>query len=274
MAFWDWVNNLSEPEQAAWGYRITLLCVFFSAQIAFRFLYQNPRLFTAMALFACMWMCVTGAYVRPKEPHLSDLITDIASFLEVYIGGLLLAEGMRRRGHESIGVSWLQTGALLLLLFIVWPKQIEFPESLINFLGKAGLSETEAKFLASCTLELAGFASVMVGVYYLIGPTVGLLLLGVVLGSYDAAALGRQFELWGHPCTHQLGVACPDRPMFYTLLFAIGKMGYTAALGCIVAYHGMPPYVKERGVVYWVMRFFYIPSFLLPGPAVSEKEVT
>src|SRR5262249_32932771 len=95
VAVWNWFAHLNEEELGTLGHSATLICVFFSARIAFTFLHYHPRMFTVMALFTGVWMCVTGAYIFPKEPRLADLITDVSSFLEVYIGGLLLFEGSR-----------------------------------------------------------------------------------------------------------------------------------------------------------------------------------
>jgi hypothetical protein len=84
---------------------VTLLCVFFSAWITLTFLRHSPRLFTAMALFTCSWMLVAGAYGAADEPKLSDLATDIAAFLFVYIGGLLVADARSAQPGGTSSVS-------------------------------------------------------------------------------------------------------------------------------------------------------------------------
>src|SRR4051812_10832258 len=100
----------------------TLVCLALSAFIALVFLRNNPRLFTAMALFVCSWTLVLGSYMHPNERALADLTSDLAAFLDVYVGVLLLLEvsGTRNEssGHEFL---WVQTFALTLLLFLVFP---------------------------------------------------------------------------------------------------------------------------------------------------------
>ena len=270
MALWDWLGQLTVEKQMIWGYRATLFCAFFSAQIALAFLFRNPRLFTAMALLACMWMCVTGAYIDPREPILSDLITDIASFLEVYVGGLLLAEATKN--NEEPQVSWLQAVALLLLLFIVWPKQIAFPEIVADFVGKAYLNEIETKYLASCMLVFVGFASILYGTLRLTGPTLGFFLLFLVIAGYETATIAREYELWLDKCTHLKDIKCPARGAYYTLAFSASKVAYAVILGCIVAYHGMPSDLRGTGLVGWIKKFLYIPSYIFPS-SVSPSAI-
>ncbi len=95
------------------------------------FLRENPSLFAAMALFACAWALILSYYTisfhRLQElaalpdydqftakivggngeqdqltEDFADLVTDFASFLFVYIGGLfLLPPGRRARSQTS-----------------------------------------------------------------------------------------------------------------------------------------------------------------------------
>jgi hypothetical protein len=86
------------------GGGVTLLCVFFSARIALAFLRNDPRAFTVMALLACSWAQVFGYYSAKGRGEtagdLSDLISDLAAFLLVYLGGLLILDTSDERSGE------------------------------------------------------------------------------------------------------------------------------------------------------------------------------
>jgi hypothetical protein len=79
-----------------------------------------------MALFPCGWTLVQGAYGTPNEERLSDLITDIAAFLDVYIGGLLMLEASTKQRRETaIKIIPIQSLALLALVFIAAPRAFD-----------------------------------------------------------------------------------------------------------------------------------------------------
>ena len=110
---------------------VTLACAVISLGTALKFLEHDSRMFTVMALFACSWILVLGIYEQKEaENKLASLMADIASFLDVYIGGLLILEGQIDEQNRAMRVVWLQRWALWLLLFITVPRAFPFPQKL------------------------------------------------------------------------------------------------------------------------------------------------
>jgi hypothetical protein len=105
------------------GWTAALLCMLISVWIAQTYLLRHQRLSTAMALLACAWALVLGAYADPHRSELSSLARNIAAILFVYIGGLLAAEG-----HHSPKVPIHEKYAMSLLFFVVVPSAITFPD--------------------------------------------------------------------------------------------------------------------------------------------------
>jgi hypothetical protein len=258
----DYVSSilpqLSEVDRYAFGWAVTLVCVLFSARIAFAFLRHDARMFTVMALFTCGWMCVLGGYSAADERKLADLITDIASFIEVYIGGLLLLEVAARDKDMPPNASWLQTGGLALLLFIALPRQFEFPAPAARLLGTAGLSVYQAKVLASLAMTLIGFISIAIGARG-IASSGSYAALIVALLLYVSLEIARMHDIWLVP-------EGSHKPMSVAFIYGFGlsKLMYTAVFGWIVAKHGMPSEMRERGASYWIRRFLALAPDLPP----------
>jgi hypothetical protein len=107
----------------AWS--ATFICVLIPWGVAkTTALQKHPRLYTAMALLACVWMLVLVLYVAPEEiqtPRERQAVSiagDIAAVLLVYIGGLLAAEAQQTPGGGPVGIARAQKAALWLLFFI------------------------------------------------------------------------------------------------------------------------------------------------------------
>ena len=267
----DYVSSilpqLSEADRYALGWTLTLGCVLFSARVAFAFLHHNARMFTVMALFTCEWMCVLGGYGAADERKLADLITDIASFLEVYCGGLLLLEGRVRDRDVPANTSWLQTGGLALLLFIALPRQFDFPAPAARWLGIAGLSVYQAKLLASLGMALIGSLSIGIGARR-VATRASYAALVVVLACYVALETGRTYDIWWV-------AEGSHKPMSVGFIYGFGlsKVIYTIVFGWIVARHGMSSEMREGGAAYWIRQFLFLASDL-PSRAASPARVS
>jgi hypothetical protein len=252
----------SETDRYALGSTMTLVCVLFSARIAFAFLHHNARMFTVMALFTCEWMCVLGGYGAADERKLADLITDIASFLEVYCGGLLLLEGTSSDNDRPANTSWLQTAGLALLLFIALPRQFDFPAPAARVLGAAGLNVYQAKLLASLGMVMIGFLSIALGTRRLASPPAyATLIMALVL--YLSLETARTYDIWwvaeGSHKAMSVG---------FIYGFGLCKMIYTVVFGCIVAGHGMTREMRDGGPSFWIRRFLFR-AVDLPARATS-----
>ncbi len=233
----------------AWS--ATLLCAFMSARFATAYLRHNPRLFTAMALFAFTWAHVLGYYITAPDStagnaladKLSDLITDLASFLFVYIGGLLFLDSDDDAKKATVSV--LQKLGLVFLLFIIAPKSCAFdPQGEI-----LGLTVADLKQGVSTALLLAGYASVALGAYGIAGPG-AFTLLAAILVVYASSELIYTARCWGGACH----IMAPG----FAYLFAGLKLLFAPVFGSIVAFHGMTPDDRKRGPRYWILHFFYL----------------
>jgi hypothetical protein len=132
------ILQLDPTPTLALGWLVTLACAVLSLVVALRSLQQSPRMFTAMALFACSWILVLGVYKQTaQENEFAGLMAEVGSFLDVYIGGLLVLEGELEIDRENFvhRVASLQRWALWLLLFIAaaWRSHTE-PRLFLNSL--------------------------------------------------------------------------------------------------------------------------------------------
>jgi hypothetical protein len=199
---WDVLAKLTERSilyPIAWT--ATLLCVLIAATVTLTCLRHTPRLFTAMALFTCAWMLVLGAYGAPDEPRLSDLATDLAAFLNVYIGGLLVAEAQASESRRAPGVSGLQTLAMSLLLFIALPRALEFPDQLARvtqaLIGVVGLDVRQTKLIVSEAMVVIGFWALWRGARDVSKQTSQLTrALAGILICYALLSAGRSANIW------------------------------------------------------------------------------
>jgi hypothetical protein len=189
-----------------------------SIQFARAFLYENSRLFTAMALFACSWALVLcnyglldskqqmkGAFLEDKEivqlpvtikdriqnlnsassklqravKDSSGFLIAISSFLFVFVGGLLMLEGRSTNSAtRPLKVDELQFLALYLLFCVAAPRALEVP--LLHF----QINVEEMSVILDGAADIIGFVCLGVGALYIIKQSP---LPDGELGSYGSA---------------------------------------------------------------------------------------
>jgi hypothetical protein len=157
--------------------------------------------------------------------------------------------------------SWLQTGGLALLLFIALPRQFDFPPPAARLLGTAGLSVYQAKLLASVAMVLIGFVSISIGARKIASSGIYAALI-TVLALYVSLEIARTYDIW-------LVAEGSHKPMSVGFIYGFGlsKLMYTAVFGWIVAIHGMPSEMRDRGASYRIRRFLLLAPDLPPGTA-------
>jgi hypothetical protein len=216
-AIWKFLTDPANHYAIGWG--ATLLCVFI-AYLASRALSDSPRLFAAIAIMACAWVLVLGAYGAREARPLAYLVTDIASFLLVYIGVLLALEGGREKSPIA---SLLQRGAFWLLLLIVLPRQLSFPASL----QLPALSVDQFEIGAGMFLAMLGFASIGIGVWTIASGWSRYAIV-VVLVFYAYLNIERTVDIWwdGSDSKRMSG--------FFIYSFAAAKLALTSLLCYVV----------------------------------------
>ena len=211
------------------GWTVTLACMMISIWIAFQFLQRNPRLFTVMALFACSWMLVLGGYESPEHRALAGVMSDIASFLQVYIGGLLILEG--RDHHVSLNkIVWLQRWGLWFLFLIGVPRSIAlifFPASFGKLINATGLTDDQVGLIASAALDVISFVSIALGARRISHWGSYALLLAILI-LYGSAEIAREISVWA-------GAAPMEAHFIFA--FAAAKLAFTATFCFIVVRH-------------------------------------
>lgn len=213
---WDVLTDPGKHYAIAWGVTLTCVLIAYAASKALR---HNPRLFTAMALLACAWVLVLGAYGAREARPLAYLVTDIASFLLVYVGVLLALEGPEGRG--LVVASWLQRGAFWLLLAIVLPRQLQFPSPL----QVPPVSIDQFEIAAGLALTLLSFLALALGAWA-ISPGWAFYALVAVLVFYSYLNVERTVDIWGD------GADSKRMSAFFIYGFAAAKL----ALTCLFAY--------------------------------------
>lgn len=258
------------PQHVAW--LVTLLCLLLSVRFALAFLRDAPRLFTAMALFACVWAHILGFYGLHEldfeklgasgipEPtagsirllagdveKLMGFISNITSFLLVYAGALLMLEARSEKKHPKKATVPLQSIALAMLLLIALPRAFSVPgpdgESV-------GLNQAQVGVIVSVIVDLLACVSIVIGAWA-IGGGVLFGLLALVMAVYAALLVMLDLNRWG--ANEYLHMSD-----FYRFSFSGLKFALTVLFGSIVAGHGMPPQMREKGLPHWVMHFFYL----------------
>jgi hypothetical protein len=260
----DWAGT--NANSIAWS--ITFGCLLFSVRIATAFLIENSRLFTVMALFACVWAHVLGYYGGQEQGHisqatqeLSDYLGDLAAFLLIYVGGLLTREtadkgpGERPKGKplpdkRGAHVATLQVAALYLLAFIAAPRAISVIYN--NHQDIWGLSKQNAKNLVGVGLDIMGFVAVAVGAWSVSGTWVYGILATTLL-IYAALEAIQNFH-----CTWQACSKPDEMTLAMAAAFALAKIIFTVVFGCIVARRGMTPETAARGPKHWILRFLHV----------------
>jgi hypothetical protein len=274
---------LQQIPYEAVGWTATLICVWLSIRFATVFLRENPRLFTAMALFACAWALVLSFYAilpvlrdvanlpqyaelpanfKLLMKDLPDLDTELASFLWVYTGGLFLlqseAESAPRR---PINIVYLQRLALRLLILIAVPRAFGIPgiadhiaeifpplSDLFHRLANL-LSLDHVRIFVAGAADVFGLACLLWGILSISSTRLQQALIIFAIGIYAYLKLSLAIQRWD----------APDQVLseWLTYQFAAAKIFMTLVLGGIVADHGMSKSLRMKGPGHWISRFFY-----------------
>src|SRR5579864_4478418 len=213
-----WLSNNAIPV-ACW---LTLGCVIFSARIATGFLRHNPRLFTVMALFACTWAHVLGYYTLQAHGQcggeLSDLLTDLAAVLLVYIGGLLILDSTDYTSGalEPVYIISFQSAVFVMLLFVATPRAIEIsaPNPVLI------LRMEDAKHLVSAALDVLAFVSIGLGAYRIYKGRLFYFLLAILV-LYGALEVEYDLRCSWRDCADS-----DHMPAGYAWTFAILKVAF------------------------------------------------
>jgi hypothetical protein len=244
---WSWL--LSNAMAIAWWG--SLVCMVFAARVAAAFLKDNPRIFSVMALLACAWALVLGYYGARLRGELNGdlqrLVTDVASVLLVYTGGLLILDTSAKRG-ESRHVVPIQILALYLLLFIAAPSVIDIVGSPNGML--IGISANIAKDIVSATLVAIAFTTMGLGAYRISS--------GICL-AFFLFGLAIYGVLLGYANTRCLWNVCSEDPQItphLALAFSVLKIVVNLQFCWIVGVYGMTQPVRDAGPIYWVLHFF------------------
>jgi hypothetical protein len=229
---------LDNTRQIDIAWSATFVCVAISVLFARSFLDNNPRLYTAIALFACVWMLVLASYgdvndlfknqpedVKELYRTVVGIASDIAAVLLAYVGALLIADVHAQLEGRPLGVRWEQRVPLYLLFLVAVPQAISIPGPLGRlaeyFFGGPQVSSRHVGLIVSQILVFAGFASLARGTYLISGPSTRFKVLAVVLALYWLTILYRTIEIWpGHTPSAQ----------FYRLTVASAKVAVTALL--------------------------------------------
>jgi hypothetical protein len=243
----------------------TLFCVFFSARIALAFLRENPRLFTAQALFTFSWTLLLPYWSLRTDLERSSLeiVGVYTGFLHVYIGGLLLLHALsgETRAHR---IAWLQVIGLRLLLLVVTPTAL-LGVVLIWIDTQIGVKINDPESVrrhimvfVGTLIGIVGFICVAWGVRR-IGGWFSFVLISVIFLWYTAIGIASDIQFWiepdgSRPLLPQDFLA----PSTFEYWFAILKCAYTLTFGSIIAYYGMPEADRQAGFFHWLGVFGYL----------------
>jgi hypothetical protein len=189
--FWSLWNEsiLSDSGFTYWvGWWSALICFLVSFYAAKR-IWNQPRLFTALALFAGAWVLMMSAIAArmqiPKETALPDRAFDVASFLFVFAGAILAREAPPDH-RANRAQRWVQLAGLWLLFFLVLPDRIpiKIPQ----------LSTQQTDLIVGELLTLAGFVSLGLGAHAVARAGMFWVLVAI-LGVYECLSLSRTVEL-------------------------------------------------------------------------------
>jgi hypothetical protein len=207
------------------GWAAALLCMLICVWVAQNFLLDHQKLSTSMALFACAWALVLGAYADPHRSELASLARNIAAILFVYIGGLLASEG-----RNSPRVPWHEKYAMSLLFFVVVPSAITFPEPatkiIQSFFGVAlRPSQYQIERVVGDILNIAGFVSLSLGAMMIQRGFLYYIFIAILL-FYTLISEARTYTTWNgyHPMD-----------AFFVWSLAGAKLALTITIGIIVA---------------------------------------
>ncbi len=191
--------------------------------------------------------------IRQALQGLKDLITDLASFLLVYIGSLLVLETQAEHTlKRPIHIVFLQRLALIMLILIAVPRAFEAP----GLAGKVvGLNVQETKVLLGCAVDMIGFAALAVGALRISAALLFILQLAV-LGFYSYLEIYSALDDWNR--IHQGATETKFASISLLYQLSAAKVLLTLTLGTIVANHGMPPAMRAKGPLHSISHFLYL----------------
>jgi hypothetical protein len=187
-------------------------------------------------------MLLLGAYSTPelgsskeaaqKLQYLSNLLSDMSSFLFVYIGGLLILESHERHQVAPMSRRLLQRGGLWLLYAIAIPRAIALPGPVAILFGTSELTIHQASLIFSGAMSLAGYISIALGVFAICEWALSASLCFVVLSLvlYVVGDGARAAEMW---------MGWKAMSGYLVVLFSVAKLMLTMAFCRIVVKHAM-----------------------------------
>jgi hypothetical protein len=227
----DWLKwllfeaNFLSDERRYWiGFLVSLAC-FVIASYGAKQVRSNPRLFTALALFASAWVALASMYeaaqlhrsIDTGELKTLDRLSDLSALLTVFAGAVLAREG--KDEHWFLNSHQLQVAAMAVLFALVIPRQLP-PD---------WVAPQHLELVLGGILSVVGFLALGLGAKAVAKPWhfAGLVLILVV---YATLEIGRTLELM---------VVIPRQRMsdFFALSFAAAKMLLTVTFCYIVLRH-------------------------------------
>jgi hypothetical protein len=227
----DWLKwllfeaNLLSDERRYWiGFLVSLAC-FVIASYGAKQVRNNPRLFTALALFASAWVALASMYeagqlrkqIDADDLKVLDRLSELSALITVFAGAVLAREG--KEEHWFLNSHELQVAAMAVLFALVIPRQLP-PE---------WVTPQHFELALGAILSVVGFLALGLGAKAVAKPWqfAGLL---VILVVYAALEVGRTLELM---------IVVPRQRMsdFFALSFAAAKMLLTITFCYIVLRH-------------------------------------
>jgi len=227
----DWLRwllfdaNFLSDERRYWiGFLVSLAC-FAIASYSAKQVKSNPRLFTALALFAGAWVAVASTYeaaqlhksINAGELKTLDRLSDLSAFITVFAGAVLAREG--KEEHWFLNSHQLQVAAMAVLFALVIPRQLP-PD---------WVAPQHVELVLGCILSVVGFLALGLGAKAVAKPWQFAAVVVILLG-YAALEVGRDVELM---------IVVPRQRMsdFFALSFAAAKMLLTVTFCYIVLRH-------------------------------------
>jgi hypothetical protein len=220
-------------------------CVTICGRTAAAFLKGTPRLFTVIALFACVWALLLPYYGRMAQGDDTQSLLFVAfgGFLLVYIGALMKLEANRLSDNADDGhVVPLQSLGLFLFTFFVFQTgySLYAPNRTIFTLTPA---QTEK--VIAVLLDVAGYISVVYGAWALCTRSYAILLTTILI-IYSGSEISYTLLTW----ENQLMPDC------FKYVFAAEKLIFTSVFCYAIALKGMPAPDRPKGFVIHLQKFF------------------
>ena len=219
----EFFTNPANYKVIGWGGSFVSATIAYLVSVQLR---DNPRMAAVMALFACGWVLRMGAYAAPvSNNELVYIVSDMASFLFVFVGALLVTESPVRLG--PFVSSLVQAIAFGLSFLILWPSGMLVP-------GWRALNPYESQLLGGVALGMVAWVSIALGAWGISSRRSFRLLLTILL-LYTLISGARAVQLWAD-----------YQPMdgFFVYAFAFAKIALTCVLSYIVVGHATR--IKEK----------------------------